>query len=152
MTREAAGTPQREPSSLEIAMQWAELPAEHLKAALKALEPELARSHAMRMAEQKTAERLELEALRLKAAEEAARRSHTLYFTGLIAGFVLSAGMLVGSVIVGVHGQTALASVLAGPSLIALASLFVLRRTDTSQTRAVERAIRASGGSGRSGP
>lgn len=140
MTRETAGTPQREPTGLEIALQWAELPAEHLQAALHALEPELARNHALRMAEQKTAERLELEALRLKAGEEAARRSHSLFLTGLIAGFVLSAGMLAGAIIVGVNGHTGLASLLSGPSLIALASLFVLRRTDSNQTRAVERA------------
>ncbi|MFF9753349.1 hypothetical protein [Streptomyces sp. DH20] len=144
MTREAADTPQHEYTGLEIAMQWAELPAEHLQVALKALEPQLRREHELRMAQQAALQQLELESLRLQNREKSASRSHALMITGLIAGFLLSAGMLVGAVIVGMEGQVVLASMLSGPSVLALASLFVLRRSDVTQTRAVARAQAAT--------
>ncbi|WP_432025233.1 hypothetical protein [Streptomyces sp. 1222.5] len=140
MTREAADTPQHEHTGLEIAMQWAELPAEHLQVALKALEPQLRREHELRMAQQAALQQLELESLRLQTREKSASRTHALLISGLIAGFLLSAGMLVGAVIVGMDGHVGLASMLSGPSVLALASLFVLRRSDVTQTRAVARA------------
>jgi hypothetical protein len=144
MRREAADTPQHEHTGLEIAMQWAELPAEHLQVALKALEPQLRREHELRMAQQVALQQLELESLRLQAREKSASRSHMLLITGLIAGFLLSAGMLTGAVIIGMEGHVALASMLSGPSVLALASLFVLRRSDVNQTRAVARAQAAA--------
>ncbi|RFC75491.1 hypothetical protein DXZ75_13335 [Streptomyces sp. AcE210] len=144
MTREAADTPQHERTGLEIAMQWADLPAEHLQVALKALEPQLKREHELRMAQQAALQQLELESLRLQTREKAASRSHVLLITGLIAGFLLSAGMLAGAVVVGIEGHVALASMLSGPSVLALASLFVLRRSDATQTRAVARAQAAA--------
>lgn len=140
MTREAADVPRHQPTGLEIAMQWADLPAEHLQVALKALERQLRREHELRMAEQSAIRQMEIESLRVQARETAARRSHVLFVIGLVAGFLLSAGMLVGAVIVGVEGHVGLASMLSGPSVIALASLFVLRRSDGAQTRAVARA------------
>ncbi|SHI06558.1 hypothetical protein SAMN05444521_3630 [Streptomyces sp. 3214.6] len=144
MTREASDTPQHEHTGLEIAMQWAELPAEHLQVALKALEPQLRREHELRMAQQAALQQLELESLRLQTREKSASRSHALLLTGLIAGFLLSAGMLVGAVIVGMEGHVGLSSMLSGPSVLALASLFVLRRSDVTQTRAVARAQAAA--------
>jgi len=144
MTREAADVPRHQQTGLEIAMQWADLPVEHLQVALKALEPQLRREHELRMAEQSALRKLEIEAIRAQAQEAAARRSHTLLITGLVAGFLLSAGMLVGAVIVGVAGHVVLASMLSGPSVIALASLFVLRRSDSVHTRAVARTQNAA--------
>lgn len=138
------GTPRQQPTGLEIAMQWAELPAEHLQVALKALEPQLRREHELRMAEQKAATALDLERVRLGAKEEASKRTHTLYVVGLVVGSVIAVGMLAGAVIVGREGHGWLASLLAGPSLIALVSVFVLRHTDSSQTKAVASAQRAA--------
>lgn len=152
MTREAADVPRHQHTGLEIAMQWADLPAEHLQVALKALEPQLRREHELRMAEQSAIRQLEIEELRVQSRETAARRSHTLMVIGLIAGFLLSAGMLVGAVIVGREGQVGLASMLSGPSVIALASLFVLRRSDAVQTRAVARAQAATSQTGSNPP
>lgn len=120
----------REPDSrpqlttLEIVLQWAQLPPEHLAVAMKALEPELARQH----------ER-ELEQARLEAAEAKDARAHKLYLGGLIAGFLLATGMLTGAVVVGVSGLPWLAASLSGPSVLSLAALFVLRKVDAGAAR-----------------
>lgn len=95
---------------LENALEWAKLPPEHLRAALRALEPELQRQHLERGA--------------------ARQNSYKLSLFGLIAGFLLCAGMLSGSIVVGMHGQTWLAGVLAGPSMIGVIGVFVLRTID----------------------
>lgn len=144
MTREAADVPRHQHTGLEIAMQWADLPAEHLQVALKALEPQLRREHELRMAEQSAIRQMELETLRAESRDAAARRSHSLMIVGLVAGFVLSAGMLAGAVVVGMSGHAVLASMLSGPSVLALASLFVLRRSDNAQTKALSRAQAAA--------
>ncbi|MCS0639393.1 hypothetical protein NX801_27910 [Streptomyces sp. LP05-1] len=120
-------------SSLDIAMQWAQLPPEHLKIALKALEPELARQHELRLLQE-----------RLAAEERRERRSHSLYLGGLICGFTLAAAMLTGAVVVGINGLPWLAAMLAGPSVLSLAALFVLRRTDAVSARETARAHRAA--------
>ncbi|MDQ7909048.1 hypothetical protein RB614_31445 [Phytohabitans sp. ZYX-F-186] len=114
------------PAGLELARRLATaLPADELQAALRALEPELCREHEWR-----------LRSAQLKHEESQARRAHVLYLVGLGAGFLVSMTMLTGAVIVGVHGQPWLAAALSGPSVIALTTLFVLRRSDALATRA----------------
>ncbi len=98
-----------------LAEQWATLPAEHLKAALKSADAELARQHEHRMA-------------RVQAAAEAARRTYILHMAGVVSAFLISAGMVAGAVICAQLGHETLSYVLLGPTLIALASLFVLRK------------------------
>lgn len=120
-------------TGLEIVLQWAQLPPEHLEIALKAIEPELAREHEWRM-----------EQARLKAQDDKDRRLHALYLGGLVAGFLLAAGMLTGAVFVGVRGAPWLAALLSGPSLISLAGLFLLRRVDSAHTRESGRAHRVA--------
>ncbi|WP_382465814.1 hypothetical protein ACFIN9_26425 [Streptomyces noursei] len=137
-----SGTSARQPTGLDIAMQWAELPAEHMKIALDALEPQLRREHEMRVLQQDAEHKLALE--KIKSQEAAARRSHTLYLTGLIAGFAISVAMLSGAVVVGVNGQPWLAAMLSGPGVLALATLFVLRRNERGQAQAVGAAQRAA--------
>ncbi|MEU2674809.1 hypothetical protein ABZ622_39465 [Streptomyces sp. NPDC007164] len=143
MTQET-GTPPPQPTGLEIAVQWAELPAEHLQVALKALEPQLRREHELRMEQEKAVRKLELERLRLAAEEAQAKRSHSLYMVGLGAGFIVTLGMLTGAVIVGVQGQAWLAAMLSGPSVLALAGLFVLRKSDSAQVQTVARSQRSA--------
>ncbi|MFF4920022.1 hypothetical protein ACFY4B_05510 [Kitasatospora sp. NPDC001261] len=134
----------RRPTALEIATQWAQLPPEHLRAALEHLELELQREHTRETARER--HRASLETVRLKeehatervriaARERRDQRAHQLYVGGLVAGFVLAAGMLVGSVLVGLDGRQWLAGLLAGPSLIALPVVFVLRRSDRPTAR-----------------
>ncbi|WP_405476450.1 hypothetical protein [Streptomyces sp. NBC_00009] len=121
----------RQLNSLDIAMQWAALPPEHLKAALAALEPELARLH-----------ELSLLRARLEFKEAQDRRTHNLYLGGLIAGFIVVVAMLSGAVIVGINDMPWLAAMLAGPSVLSLAGLFVLRRVDSASARETGRAHR----------
>ncbi len=112
-------------SGLKLALRWPQLPPEQLEVILKAIlqksESESAREHELR-----------LEQARLAAQNEHDRRTHTLYLGGLIAGFILAAGMITSAVIAGVHGLPWLAAVLSGPSLISLTRVFVLRRIETS--------------------
>ncbi|GAA3386352.1 hypothetical protein GCM10017750_68840 [Streptomyces racemochromogenes] len=134
-------------------MQWAQLPAEHLQIALKALEPELKRQHEFRMQQDAHRQELELERMRLESAqqqltqqlehdEHQAKRSHTLYLVGLFAGFLISGGTLGGAIYVGIHDQPWLASLLAGPTLLALATLFVLRKNDKTLNTAADQSNR----------
>lgn len=111
-------------NALAIALQWAQLPSEHLGAALRALEPELARQH-------------ELKKLEVSRQVGKEKRTFVLYMAGLIAGFLITMGMLTGAVIVGLEGHLWLAAMLSGPSVFALATLFVLRRSDAEHTRRV---------------
>ncbi|MGW4878909.1 hypothetical protein ACWEPI_20395 [Streptomyces sp. NPDC004262] len=120
-------------NSLEIALQWAQLPSEHLEIALKALEPELARQHELRLLE-----------VRLRVQEEKDRRTHYLYLAGLVAGFVVVVSMLTAAVVVGVNGLPWLSAMLSGPSVLSLAGLFVLRRVDSGSARETGRAHRAA--------
>ncbi|MFI2606566.1 hypothetical protein [Kitasatospora sp. NPDC018619] len=140
----------RRPTALEIAIQWARLPPEHLRAALEHLELELQREHARESARERHQAALErdralsassldvarmreeytTERARIAAQDRRDQRAHQLYLGGLVAGFVLAAGMLAGSVLVGLDGRQWLAGLLAGPSLIALPVVFVLRRAD----------------------
>ncbi|MFE3030095.1 hypothetical protein ACFXKY_00400 [Streptomyces canus] len=123
----------QQPTSLEVALQWGQLPPEHLKAALKALEPELARQY-------------ELSVLRVQLQHQEVRdqRVHHLYMGGLIAGFIIVVAMLTGAVIVGINQMPWLAAMLSGPSVLALAGLFVLRRIDSTSAREMARSQRAS--------
>ncbi|MFJ9691864.1 hypothetical protein [Kitasatospora sp. NPDC101183] len=63
-----------------------------------------------------------------EAQERQAERSHRLYMGGLVAGFVLCAGMLCGSVIEALNKQEVSAGILAGPTMIGVVALFVLRQ------------------------
>jgi hypothetical protein len=123
---------------LDLARAWADVPPEHLEVALKALEPQLVRDQKYRMLRLEIQRELSLR--HIENEESRAKRTHALYLVGLIAGFAISVGMLVGAVIVGSNGQPWLAAMLSGPSVLALATVFVLRRSDTAQSRAVARA------------
>ncbi|MFB4284870.1 hypothetical protein ACBJ59_57050 [Nonomuraea sp. MTCD27] len=114
-------------TGLEIAMQWTKLPPEHLRAALKALEPQLVRDHAYRMALAEIQERND-------------ERSHRLFMTGLLIGCGVAVAMLVAAVIVGMNGHAWLALAFSGPSMLALVGMFVLRRFDTATLRESRRA------------
>ncbi|MEU8560556.1 hypothetical protein AB0C45_03610 [Streptomyces cyaneofuscatus] len=137
-----SGTSALRPSGLEIAMQWAELPAEHMKIALDALEPQLRREHEARTLQLQSEYQLALAEVR--AREATAKRAHHLYLTGLVTGFMISVAMLTGAVLVGVNDQPWLAAMLSGPSVIALATLFVLRRNEGGGIQAVAASQRAA--------
>ncbi|GAA2284933.1 hypothetical protein GCM10010149_33220 [Nonomuraea roseoviolacea subsp. roseoviolacea] len=120
-------------SGLEIAAQWAQLPAEHLQVALKALDPQLKREHEYRMAQLDKQER-----------EIAARRTHMLHMTGIVAGFAIAVGMLVAAVLLGMNNQPWLAVLLSGPSILALIKVFVLRSSGSADMEAMKAAQKAA--------
>lgn len=111
-------------SALEIAKKWSKIPSEHLEIALKALEPELQREHQRRLAEQRQIER-------------DAQRKHVRYLCGLWAGLSLAVVMLTVGVILAIYGLLWPALLCTGPSLVAMAKIFVLRRSDPEDIRAV---------------
>ncbi|MFJ2843567.1 hypothetical protein ACIPD2_18230 [Streptomyces griseofuscus] len=149
----------RAETALDIATQWASLPADHLRIALEHLAPQLKAEHEHRMlrdraeiarekqkaqaetalAELRVKEEADVRRAEIAAEAEKDLRAHRLYLIGLVAGFVLAAGMLTGAILVGLHGEPWLAGVLAGPSLVALPVVFVLRRTDPVLNRAIGR-------------
>lgn len=110
-------------SALDFALQWAQLPPEHLRIALSALEKQMAREHEYRMTKM--------------------QQNYRLYMVGVIAGFIISGGMLVSAVFLGMNNQVWLAGLFGGPSVLALAALFVLRRTDATQLKIVSKAFGA---------
>ncbi|MGW3117290.1 hypothetical protein ACWDBW_09095 [Streptomyces sp. NPDC001107] len=111
-----------------------------MKTALKAVEPQLRREHELAMEKERVAREIQIERMHLEARQADASRTHLLFLLGLIAGFILAAEMLTGAIIVGTHGEAGLAALLAGPSLVTLAGIFVLRRKETSDTNAVRSA------------
>ena len=115
----------RKPSELESALiTLSQLPPEQFKLALKSVEAELARSHELRMEQERN-----------RAREAADARTHALFAWGLGAGFVVVLGMIAASVVVGLKGYVWLSASLSGPGVAVLASLFVLRRLDSRYVR-----------------
>ncbi|MET9149750.1 hypothetical protein ABZX82_00505 [Streptomyces griseoflavus] len=123
-----AGPQPGQPSALDIAAQWAQMPAEHLTAALKALEPQLKREHELRTLQENNRACLEQE--RLKTEHEKEKRRHRRHVLHVSFGLVVVLGALTGALHLGTHGQPWLALVLFGPTLLALVKMFLLRRSD----------------------
>lgn len=122
-----------------IASQWSSLPPEHLAAAMQAMEPELRRAHRERMARMQLQHDLDAR----KHQERQQQRQHHRYMAGLVGGGVLSLAMLGGGVYVAADAWW-LAALLCGPSLLAIAKVFVLRRSDPDDMRVVGRTARSS--------
>ncbi|GHA30049.1 hypothetical protein GCM10010329_61530 [Streptomyces spiroverticillatus] len=147
-------------AGLNLAVRWgdAALGPEKLQLALKALEPQLKREHEIRMRQlDDSRAQAERQAMLEKAAGERSvrdaerRRNHVYRMSGLIAGGGLSLALLGAGVIVA-PDQPWLAAGLCGPSLLALVKVFVLRRSDSSDMKAVERAARESAAASASPP
>jgi heme exporter protein D len=117
--------------ALEYAERWTKLPPQHLKIALASVEAERVRQHELRMA-------------KAQAAALAEKREHVLWMTGLIAAFMLCVAMVVGSVITARMGFFWLSVTMCGPSLIALATLFVLRKPSTAGLQESARLARSA--------
>jgi hypothetical protein len=122
-----------------IAMQWNVVDAEHFSVAMQALEPELRRAGRERMA------RLQLqhEEQARAAWERQQERAHRRHMTELTVGAVVALAMLGAGVYVAAEAWW-LATLLCGPSLLAVAKVFVLRRSDPDDMRFLSRASRSS--------
>ncbi|MGW4914237.1 hypothetical protein [Streptomyces sp. NPDC004270] len=138
-------------AGMHIAKQWGEvLGPEKLEIALKALEPQLKRDHQALMKQldmrREAAERADAAAA--AAAEREARerqeqRKHKRHMAGLVVGAVVAVAMLSAGVYVAQDAWW-LATLLCGPSLLALAKIFVLRRSDPDDMKFVSKTARAS--------
>jgi cation transport ATPase len=130
-------------AAMQVAMQWKELDAAHLAAAMSAMEPSLRREHRERMA------RLEMqrEAAQQAQLERQQQRAHRRHVAELAVGAVVALAMLGGGVYVAPHSWW-LSTLLCGPSLLALAKIFVLRRSDPSDLASVTAAARNSTSAG----
>ncbi|MFD5570456.1 hypothetical protein [Streptomyces cadmiisoli] len=124
-----------------IAAQWSELGPEHLAAALQAMEPELRRGHRERMARMQ----LQHDADARVHEERSQQRRHRRRMAELTVGAVLALAMLGG----GVYVQSWwLSPLLCGPSLLALAKVVFLRKSDPDDMKLVARSARTSTNAG----
>lgn len=135
-------------AGMSIAMQWSRLGTDKLEAALKALEPELRREHKATMTrlemQREDAVRQERERrAELQARERQERRAHIRHLTDLTVGAVVALAMLGAGVYVAADAWW-LATLLCGPSLLALAKIFVLRRSDPDDMKLMTRAAQTS--------
>ncbi|MFJ3432744.1 hypothetical protein ACIPMU_04160 [Streptomyces cyaneofuscatus] len=134
----AAQSPGSDPvlfAGLDIARKWGEaLGTEKLDVALKALEPQLRRDHKERMTRldmQRHAAEQERQFL-----ERREKRAHLRHLAGLTVGAVIAVAMLGAGVYVAAEAWW-LAVLLCGPSLLALAKVFVLNRSDPDDMKAL---------------
>ena len=142
----AERTPSEDPivsAAMQVAMQWKELDAAHLAAAMTAMEPSLRREHRERMV------RLEMqrEAVERDQRERQEQRAYRRRIAELIVGAVVALAMLGAGVYVA-RDSWWLSTLLCGPSLLALVKIFVLRRSDSSDMAAVAGAARRSANAG----
>ncbi|GAB1824665.1 hypothetical protein HerbRD11066_78310 [Herbidospora sp. RD11066] len=119
-------------TSLEIALEWSKLPPRHLEVALKALNPQLEREHQLRLLQ-----------LQLEAQEKKESRKHAMHMVSIGVGCLVALAMLGAAVVLGINDQPWLAAILAGPSVLALVKVFVLRRTDPVDMEKLFRSQRA---------
>ncbi|MGW7260505.1 hypothetical protein [Streptomyces sp. NPDC054834] len=138
-----AGQPSEDDAVLSagarIAMQWRELGAEQLGVALRAMEPQLRREHRERM----LGLELQREAKQRQHEDRQRERADRRRTVELVTGAVIALAMLAGAVYVApVNGW--LSALLCGPSLLALVKVFVLRRSDPEDMRAVSLAGRVA--------
>lgn len=119
-------------TGLEIATRWAELPPEHLRAALRMLESQLAREHEYKKA-----------ILEAETQQAKNRQTYMLHMTGLYVGVALALAMLAAAVALGINGQPWLATLMTGPSLIALIKIVILRQSNDDDMRAVRQQVSA---------
>jgi hypothetical protein len=126
-----------------IAMQWRELGAEQLGAALRAMEPELRREHRVRVMQLE----LQRETAQRQHEERQQQRAHRRHVLELVVGAVVALAMLGGGVYVAPESWW-LSCLLCGPSLLALVKIFVLRRSDPGDMAAVAGATRTATNAG----
>ncbi|MFI1360626.1 hypothetical protein ACH4TV_44700 [Streptomyces sp. NPDC020898] len=142
MAEELGTQPTRQPSALDIAAQWAQLPAEHLAVALSALEPQLAREHEARVLAEQARAHFELEQLRADATELG--RAHRRYLVGVYSAAVVALAALGASVYSGTHQQPWLAIAFFGPTLLSLVKIFALGRSDANDLKQAAAAAKAA--------
>ncbi|MEV7929012.1 hypothetical protein [Kitasatospora sp. NPDC088779] len=127
-------------AAMNIAAQWGQvLGPEKLDIALKGLEPQLKREHLLRVRQLD----MKMASEERAACEKREERAHRRHMADLMAGTVVSIAMLGAGVFVATTSWW-LSVMLCGPSLLALAKIFVLRRSDAGDMKAVAMAGQTS--------
>ncbi|MFC9915659.1 hypothetical protein [Streptomyces sp. NPDC059862] len=122
-----------------LAAQWADVPTGVLRAALSAAKAERAlRSDETRLRLQLHHER-EMKRGEREAAAQVERLRHRRHVVNVSVGAVISITLLAAGVAV-VDSAPWLSVILCGPSLLALAKVFVLHRSDPDDMKQVSRA------------
>ncbi|MFD5952012.1 hypothetical protein ACFWAZ_39010 [Streptomyces collinus] len=142
-THSPAGQPPDDDAVLSagarIAAQWRDVGAEQLGVALRAMEPQLRREHRERM----LSIELQREAEQRRHEDRQRERVERQHRVETVTGAVIALAMLGAAVYVApVNGW--LSALLCGPSLLALVKVFVLRRSDPDDMRAVSLAGRVA--------
>jgi hypothetical protein len=114
--------------AVSFAKEWAQLPAPHLRVALKAWENERKRQHDLALVRERNRNRLDL--------------------LGMVTGFVVSLASIGGATVFGFRGDYWMAAIMLGPSLFAVTKLFVLRKSEKGETRQVGAALQMVAQSG----
>ncbi|MER5938897.1 hypothetical protein ABT121_16420 [Streptomyces sp. NPDC001928] len=109
--------------ALSYAKEWAQLPPQHLRVALKSLEPMLLRQHELALMREKNRYRLDL--------------------LGMIAGFIVSLASIGGAITFGFRGDYWMAGIMLSPSVFAVTKLFVLRKSEKGDIRQSGAALQA---------
>ncbi|MFE1206191.1 hypothetical protein ACFW5V_31380 [Streptomyces sp. NPDC058762] len=109
--------------ALAYAKEWAQLPPQHLRVALKSLEPMMLRHHELALTREKNKHRMDL--------------------LGLVAGFVVSLVSLGAAAVFGFRGDYWMAGIMLSPSVFAVTKLFVLRKSNGDDMRRVSSALGA---------
>ncbi|MFE9319076.1 hypothetical protein ACFYNV_28940 [Streptomyces albidoflavus] len=122
---------------LRVAREWGALGAEGLEVALKALDAQLAREHAITVLKLKGMER-DAERAAAKEKEDADRR---LAVTRLVVGCVMGLVMMGAGIALATYAWW-LSALLCGPSLLALVHVLVLGRGDPGALRYITGASR----------
>ncbi|MET7980149.1 hypothetical protein ABZW44_45730 [Streptomyces mirabilis] len=122
-----------------IAMQWRDLGADQLGAALRAMEPELRREHRERMMHLE----LRREAEQRQHEDRQQQRADRRHTVEVAVGAVIALAMLGGGVYVAPESWW-LSVLLCGPSLLAIAKVFVLGRSDPEDMKSMSMAARTA--------
>lgn len=112
-----------EAMALSYAKEWAQLPPQHLRVALKTLEPTMQRQHDLLVIQ--------------------ARQRYILDLVGLISGFIVSLASVGSAFFFGLSNNYVMAGVMLSPSVFAITKILILRRSDKRDMRAAGVALAA---------
>ncbi|MER6299144.1 hypothetical protein ABT247_06145 [Kitasatospora sp. NPDC001539] len=121
--------------ALEIAKAWAGLPIETFQAALAALEPQLVREHDLRILEQ-------------RRIEQEGQRKHRLAAIGLFIGSIIAIISIGAAIYFGISQNFWAMALVLGPTAFVMIKVFVLRKSDPEDARALTAVFKGVGRAG----
>ncbi|MFD7913063.1 hypothetical protein ACFV30_20460 [Streptomyces sp. NPDC059752] len=107
--------------ALELAKAWSKIPAEHFQIAVDAITPQMQREHELRV---QAHSQFELDR----------KRRYSLELLGLWIGAGVAVISLGAAIYFGIQAKFWAMAIMAGPSIFVLIKLFVLRKSDASDS------------------